>query len=230
MKVTINAAMTIDGKIATASGDSTISSREDLKRVHRLRAASDAVVVGVSTVLADDPQLTVRLARGRNPVRVVVDSRGRIPGNSQLLRTACQVRTIVATSMQASTADIERIRQAGAEVIIVTAGDGRAVDLRALFSALGRMGLEKILVEGGGELNWSVLSLGLADELIVTVAPRVAGGRLATTLAEGDGYDVISKSPEFRLARVQKTGAGELVLFFTTKKRTKNSKKIHSTF
>ncbi|MEO9363137.1 MAG: 2,5-diamino-6-(ribosylamino)-4(3H)-pyrimidinone 5'-phosphate reductase [Nitrososphaera sp.] len=212
MKVTINAAMTIDGKIATASGDSTISSKEDLKRVHSLRAGSDAVMVGISTVLADDPQLTVRLVRGRNPARVVIDSRGRIPDDSQLLRTARKVRTLVAASRQASAADVERIRQAGAEVIV--AGD-KAVDLKALFSALEKkMGFRKILVEGGGELNWSVLSLGLADELVLTIAPRVAGGRLATTLVEGDGYDTISQGPKFRLARVQKTKAGELVLFY----------------
>ncbi|HEX6560744.1 MAG TPA: 2,5-diamino-6-(ribosylamino)-4(3H)-pyrimidinone 5'-phosphate reductase [Nitrososphaera sp.] len=212
MKVTVNAAMTIDGKIATASGDSTISSKEDLKRVHRLRAGSDAVVVGISTVLVDDPQLTVRLVRGRNPVRVIVDSRGRIPSDSQLLRTAREIRTLVAASKQASAADIERIRETGAEVTV--AGD-KAVDIKALFSKLEKkMGFKKILVEGGGELNWSVLSLGLADELILTIAPRVAGGRLATTLVEGDGYDAISQGPKFRLVRVQKTGAGELVLFY----------------
>ncbi|AIF85573.1 2,5-diamino-6-hydroxy-4-(5-phosphoribosylamino)pyrimidine 1'-reductase [Candidatus Nitrososphaera evergladensis SR1] len=217
MKITINAAMTIDGKIATASGDSTISSKEDLKRVHRLRAASDAVVVGISTVLADNPQLTVRLVRGKNPVRVVVDSKCRIPGGSQILRTAGRVRTIVAASAQASAADVERIRQAGAEVII--AGN-EAVDIKALFSTFKKkMGFKKILVEGGGELNWSVLNLGLADELIVTVAPRVAGGRLATTLVEGDGYDTISQGPKFRLAHVQKTRAGELVLFYRVGKK-----------
>jgi 2,5-diamino-6-(ribosylamino)-4(3H)-pyrimidinone 5'-phosphate reductase len=214
MKVMINAAMTIDGKIATASGDSTISSEDDLKRVHRLRAASDAVVVGIATVLADDPQLTVRLARGKNPVRVVVDTRGRIPADSQLLRTACKVRTIVAASSQTSAADIERIRQAGAEVLIMGKD---AVDLKALFSVLKKTGFKKILVEGGGELNWSVLNLGLADELIVTIAPRIAGGRLATTLVEGDGYDTISQGPKFHLTRVQKTRADELVLFYKKK-------------
>lgn len=223
MKVTINAAMTIDGKIATASGDSTISSKEDLARMHRLRAASDVVVVGISTVLADDPQLTVRLVKGKNPVRVVVDSKGRIPDDSQLLRTGRKVRTIVAVSSEASAADIERIRQAGAEAMVV---GKEAVDIKALFSALKKMGFKKILVEGGGELNWSVLNLGLADELIVTVAPRVAGGRLATTLVEGDGYDTISHGPKFRLARVQKTRAGELVLFY----KKVGKVKIHSTF
>lgn len=217
MKVTINAAMTIDGKIATASGDSTISSKEDLKRVHKLRAASDAIVVGISTVLADDPQLTVRLVRGKNPARVIVDSRGRIPGESKLLRTARTVKTIVATSEQAREIDIVRIKGAGAQVIVA----GRdAVDLKALFLALKNMGFKQVLVEGGGELNWSVLALGLADELIVTIAPRVAGGRLATTLVEGDGYYRISQGPKLALLRVEKTKAGELVLHYKVGKHT----------
>ena len=83
MKVTINGAMTVDGKIATTSGDSKISSREDLLRVHKLRASVDAIVVGISTILGDDPRLTVRLVKGKNPARVIVDSRGRIPIDSQ---------------------------------------------------------------------------------------------------------------------------------------------------
>jgi 2,5-diamino-6-(ribosylamino)-4(3H)-pyrimidinone 5'-phosphate reductase len=211
MKVIINAAMTVDGKISTASGDSAISSKEDLKRVHKLRAGSDVVLVGISTVLADDPQLTVRHVRGRNPARVIVDSKGSIPSDSKILRGARTVRTIVAASEQAKEGDIVRIKKSGAQVIV--AGRG-AVDLRALFLALEKMGCKRVLVEGGGELNWSVLDLGLADELIVTVAPRVAGGRLATTLVEGDGYDRISRGLKLALRRVEKTRAGELVLHY----------------
>jgi 2,5-diamino-6-(ribosylamino)-4(3H)-pyrimidinone 5'-phosphate reductase len=217
MKVTINAAMTVDGKISTASGDSTISSKQDLKRVHKLRAASDAVLVGISTVLADDPQLTVRYVRGRNPTRIIVDSKGRIPGESKILRSAQAVRTIVATSEQAKESDIVRIKKAGAQVIV--AGKS-AVDLKALFLVLKKTGCKRLLVEGGGELNWSVLDLGLADKLIVTVAPRVAGGRLATTLVEGDGYDRISRGPKLTLKRIEKTKAGELVLYYKVNKHT----------
>jgi 2,5-diamino-6-(ribosylamino)-4(3H)-pyrimidinone 5'-phosphate reductase len=216
----MNAAMTLDGKIATAAGDSAISSKEDLKRVHRLRAASDAVMVGISTVLVDDPILTARLVKGRNPARVVVDSRGRIPLDSRLLRTASQTRTIVAVTTQAADDTVGRIRQSGAEVIV--AGNEK-VDLKKLFSTLAGMGFRRLLVEGGGELNWSVLRHGLANELIVTVAPRIAGGRLAPTLVEGDGFDLISKGVKLKLVRIERKKTGELVLHY-------RPGKIHSTF
>ena len=218
MKVTINAAMTLDGKIATARGDSAISSKQDLVRVHRLRAGSDAVVVGVATVLADDPQLTVRHVKGKSPARVIVDSRGRTPEDSRLLKTAGKVRTIIAVTEQAPAANIGMMENAGAEVIVVAGKE--QVDLKSLFARLAKMGFRKLLVEGGGELNWSVLSLGLADELIVTVAPRIAGGRLAITLVEGDGFDTVAKGTKLKLSKVERKGNGELVLYY----------KIQSTF
>lgn len=220
MKVTINAAMTLDGKIATAAGDSAISSKQDLKRVHRLRADSDAVMVGISTVLADDPMLTARLVKGKNPARIIVDSRGRIPPDSRLLRTASETRTIVAVTAQATEDVVGRIRQSGGEVIV--AGK-ETVDLKKLFSTLAKMGFRRLLVEGGGELNWSVLRLGLADALIVTVAPRIAGGRLAPTLVEGDGFDLIAKGVKLKLSKVERKKTGELVLHY-------KPGKIHSTF
>ncbi|MCI0423867.1 MAG: 2,5-diamino-6-(ribosylamino)-4(3H)-pyrimidinone 5'-phosphate reductase [Acidobacteria bacterium] len=211
--------MTVDGKIATASGDSRISSKDDLVRLHRLRASVDAVVVGISTILADDPRLTVRLARGRNPARIVVDSKGRIPLDSQVLRTAADVRTIVAVTGQAPEEKLEKIRRAGAEVLVVREGKGQAaavphgVNLKELFASLEKMGLRKVLVEGGGELNWSLLRLGMVDELIVTIAPKIAGGRLATTLVEGDGADRIAQGIRLRLRQVErKKKTGELLL------------------
>jgi 2,5-diamino-6-(ribosylamino)-4(3H)-pyrimidinone 5'-phosphate reductase len=217
VKVIINAAMTIDGKIATASGDSAISSKEDWKRVHKVRAASDAIMVGISTVLVDDPRLTVRHVRGRNPARIIVDSKGRIPSRSRILRSAHEQKTLIAVSEQAKEADIIRIKKTGALVIVA----GRdTVDLKALFLFLKKAGFKHVLVEGGGELNWSVLDLGLADELVVTVAPRVAGGRLATTLVEGDGYDRISQGPKLALMNVERTRAGELVLHYRVGKHT----------
>jgi 2,5-diamino-6-(ribosylamino)-4(3H)-pyrimidinone 5'-phosphate reductase len=210
--------MTLDGKIATAAGDSRISSKEDLVRVHKLRASVDAIVVGISTILADDPRLTVRLAKGTSPTRVVVDSKGRIPVDSQVLRTASDVNTIVAVTSQAPEDKLDKIRETGAQVFVVRAGKGynvavpHGVDLKELFSILEKKGIRKVLVEGGGELNWSLLRLGMVDELTVTIAPKIAGGRLATTLVEGDGFDQVSEGIKLKLDRVERKKSGELVL------------------
>jgi 2,5-diamino-6-(ribosylamino)-4(3H)-pyrimidinone 5'-phosphate reductase len=196
--------MTVDGKIATSSGDSKISSREDLVRVHKLRASVDAIVVGISTILADNPQLTVRLAKGKNPARVIVDSRGRIPLDSQIMRTASRVKTIVAVTDQAPD---EGKKGESAAV-------PHGVNLKLLFRRLEKMGLRKILVEGGGELNWSLLYLWLVDELTITIAPKIAGGRLATTLVEGDGFDEMAQSIKLQLKKIQRKKGGELVLHY----------------
>ena len=219
MKVIINGAMTVDGKIATASGDSKISSKQDLVRVHKLRASVDAIVVGISTILADDPRLTVRLVRGKNPARVIVDSRGRIPVDSQVMQTASRIRTIVAVTDQAPEEKIAKLEGMGAEVLVISEGKKgqsavvpHGVNLKELFRWLGKMGMKKVLVEGGGELNWSLLRLGLVDELIVTIAPKIAGGRLATTLVEGDGADEIAQGIRLELVHVERKKTGELVL------------------
>lgn len=221
MKVTINGAMTVDGKIATASGDSRISSREDLLRVHRLRASVDAIVVGISTILGDDPRLTVRLVKGKNPTRVIVDSRGRIPIDSQIMHTATKIRTIVAVTDQAPEEKIRTLEELGAQVMVVSEGKKgqsaavpHGVNLKELFRRLEKMRLRRILVEGGGELNWSLLRLGLVDELIVTISPKIAGGRLATTLVEGDGFDEIAQGISLKLKRMEQKNTGELILHY----------------
>jgi 2,5-diamino-6-(ribosylamino)-4(3H)-pyrimidinone 5'-phosphate reductase len=221
LKVIINSAMTVDGKIATSSGDSKISSREDLIRVHKLRASVDAIVVGISTILADNPRLTVRLAKGRNPARVIVDSKGRIPLDSQIIRTASKVKTIVAVTDKAPDEKITNLRDMGAEVLVISEGKKgqsaavpHGVNLKLLFHQLEKKGLKKILVEGGGELNWSLLHLGLVDELTISIAARIAGGRLATTLVEGDGFDEIAQSIRLRLKKIEKKKGGELVLYY----------------
>jgi 2,5-diamino-6-(ribosylamino)-4(3H)-pyrimidinone 5'-phosphate reductase len=221
LKVIINGAMTVDGKIATASGDSKISSKGDLVRVHKLRASVDAIVVGISTILADDPRLTVRLVKGRNPARVIVDSRGRIPVDSQIMRTASKIKTIVAVTNQAQEEKIRKLEDMGAQVLVVSEGKRgqsaavpHGVNLKELFRRLGKMGLRRVLVEGGGELNWSLLRLGLVSELTVTIAPKIAGGRLATTLVEGDGFDKIAQGIRLKLKKVEQKKSGELLLHY----------------
>lgn len=213
--------MTVDGKIATSSGDSKISSRKDLVRVHKLRASVDAIVVGISTILADNPRLTVRLVKGKNPARVIVDSRGRIPLDSQIMRTAFKVKTIVAVTDKAPEEKLMELRDMGADVLVISEGKkGRSaavphgVNLKLLFRKLENMGLKKILVEGGGELNWSLLHLWLVDELTITIAPKIAGGRLATTLVEGDGFDEIAQSISLQLKKIERKKGGEVVLYY----------------
>jgi 2,5-diamino-6-(ribosylamino)-4(3H)-pyrimidinone 5'-phosphate reductase len=213
LQVLINAAMTIDGKIATNLGDSKISSKQDLRRLHRLRSSVDAVIIGISTVIADNPKLTVRLVKrhGTTPVRIIVDSIGRIPLDSKILKSASKINTIVAVTKRATDERVDKIKSAGA--IVIVAGT-KTVDLKELFFILKKMGFNKILVEGGGELNWSILQLGIVNELMVTVAPRIVGGRTATTLVEGDGYDRISDGIKMELIKMSRQNNGEVVLYY----------------
>src|SRR5919199_221887 len=211
--VTINTAMTIDGKIASVSGDSMISSGQDLKRVHELRSSVDAIMVGISTVLVDNPMLSVRLSNkaGINPVRIIIDSTARIPLNSRILRSAHNNITIIAVTNRASINKIKKIQNRGAMVLVAGKHD---VDLRKVFSIAQNVGIQRVLVEGGGELNWSIIRQGLIAELIVTIAPVIIGGRDAKTLAEGDGYRSVSKATKFNLTKISRQRSGEVVLCY----------------
>jgi 2,5-diamino-6-(ribosylamino)-4(3H)-pyrimidinone 5'-phosphate reductase len=215
MRITLNAAMTVDGKIATTSGDSAISSRDDLIRVHELRASADGIIVGISTVLADNPRLTVRLARKRvkrkDPARIVIDSKGKIPLDSHILLTASRIKTIVAVTKLAHIDNLRKIKKTGAIVIV---SGSQTVNLKKVFSIIKQMGIRKILVEGGGEINWSLLRLGIVNELIVTISPKIVGGRQATTLVEGQGYRRISQGIKLHLKQAQLQNNGELVLHY----------------
>lgn len=208
--VILNAAMTLDGKIATAAKDSSISSRKDLARVHKLRSNVDAILVGINTILADNPMLSARLVNGKNPARVIVDSRARIKLDSKIMRSCDRVLTIIASSAKASKAKLERIRSKGAIPIVI--GNSK-VDLAKLLSILKDHGINRLLVEGGGEINWSMLKNGLVDEVMVTVAPRIVGGRNAVTLVEGGGFAKISNGIKLKLYKVTKNDS-EVILFY----------------
>lgn len=210
--VIMNAAMTLDGKIATAAGDSGISSETDLIRVHRLRSKVDAIMVGINTVLIDDPMLTATHVKGRNPTRVIVDGRARISLDSRIMRSCGNIKTIIATSERASKAKLDRIKARRAATMIV----GRSkVDLARLLAALKDSGIRKLLVEGGGEINWSMFSKGLVDEVIVTIAPRIVGGSNAVTLVEGAGFAKINSGIRLKLHKIAKNGS-EVILFYMT--------------
>lgn len=175
MLVTLAFAQTLDGRIATRDGSSQwIGGAATLRFAHQLRAEHDAIMVGVGTVVADDPRLTVRLVEGRDPLRVVVDSRLRIPPNAAVLAPAAAPGTLVATTTDAPQARIAELRERGATVVVLPPVDGR-VDLVALVGVLRERGIELIMVEGGAALLTSLLRLRLATRVAVTIAPKILG-------------------------------------------------------
>ena len=213
MYVILNAAMSADGKIATRSGNSSISSIVDLKRVHRLRTSVDAIMIGIQTVLTDNPMLDVRFAKTKkkNPARVIIDSTARISLHSRILKTANEIYTVVAVTTRAPIAKIHKIESTGAQVLVT--GD-KIVNIRSVFRHLERLGFDRILVEGGGEINWSVLNLGLIDEMIVMISSVVIGGRDAKTLVEGRGFSKVSRAKKMKLLSVERQTQNELVLYY----------------
>lgn len=207
--VIINSAMTIDGKIATKRGDSKISSKDDLVRVHKLRASVDAIIVGINTVLIDDPSLKVKYCQGKNPIRIVVDSKARTPIKSRILDK--DALTFIAVTKKAPIDRINKLKEAGANIVFC--GEGEEVDLNILFKTLKDMGVKRVLVEGGGNINWSVISQGLFDELQVTIGPFIVGGRDAITLVEGNGFEKMDEGIRVKLHKVEQND-DEVVLIY----------------
>ena len=215
MHVAVNAAMSVDGKLASREREQlAISGPTDFARVDDLRAEHDAVMVGVGTVLADDPSLTLddetaveaRTERGESPqpARIVADSRARTPPDAAILDDAAP--TYVLVSEAVPTEHVQSLSSAGATV--VTAGQNR-VDLAAGLADLEAQGIERLMVEGGGELIFSLFEADLVDELTVFVGSMIIGGRDAPTLADGDGFT--ADFPALTLESAAPFGEGALL-------------------
>jgi 2,5-diamino-6-(ribosylamino)-4(3H)-pyrimidinone 5'-phosphate reductase len=220
MDVVVNAAMSVDGKLSTRRREQLrISGPADFDRVDRLRAAADAVMVGVGTVLADDPHLTLddddrrvhRLRSGRsgNPARVVADSRGRTPFDARILDDAAETYLLVTDATPEERRD--GLREAGAHVVVTAADDAGHVDLAAGLSALESEGIDRLMVEGGGELVASLFAAGVVDELSVYVGSLVVGGRDAPTLADGEGF--VDEFPRLELRDVERVDDGVVLRY-----------------
>jgi len=174
--VTLKIAQTLDGKIATASGESKwITGGKAREEGHRLRNTEDAILVGINTILKDNPSLTTRISNGRDPVRVILDSRLRIPLTAKVLVQQASSHTIMATLATASKTKVKKLQGAGTEVLLVKPSRGR-VDLRYLMKELGRMGIMSVLIEGGAEVHASAIRAGIADKVVLFIAPMLMTG------------------------------------------------------
>ena len=174
--ITLKIAQTLDGKIATADGISRwITSEASRRFVHRMRRESDAVLVGVNTVIADDPELTVRWGYGTGVRRIVLDSRLRIPEEARVLHHPDPEKTIVATTPQAASEKIQMLRQNGVSVWVLDADEEGRVDLSALWKKMAQEGMASVLVEGGKVVFTSILRDGEADRIVVFIAPKLFG-------------------------------------------------------
>lgn len=202
--ITLSYAQTLDGRIATSTGSSQwISGGESLRYTHEIRARHDAIMVGVGTVLRDDPQLTVRLVPGRSPLRIVVDSLLRTPPDARVLSAGAPGALIAVTSA-APAERVRRIQDRGAEVLMLPAGVEGGVDLRALIQTLAARGVGSVMAEGGARLITSMLRERLATRLAVCVAPKLLGSGIE---AVGDlSKSSLSESVQVALERVTRLG------------------------
>lgn len=214
--VVMKYAMTLDGKIATYTGKSKwITADAARMRVQECRNAYMGIMAGIGTVLADNPQLTCRLPEGRNPIRIVCDSHLRIPEDCTLVQTAKEVQTIVAVlaaSLQEQKEKAERLQKSGITFLVCNE-DEKHVDLQDLMQKLGAYGIDSILLEGSGTLNYSALQKDIVQELQVYIAPKLFGGADAKTAVEGHGVESPDEAFHFQLADMEQIGEDLLLRY-----------------
>jgi 2,5-diamino-6-(ribosylamino)-4(3H)-pyrimidinone 5'-phosphate reductase len=199
--IILSAAMTIDGKIASRRGDPELSDETDWKEVHKIRSTVDAIIVGKGTIIKDNPKLHIKYQTHNGYHRIVVDSNLSIPITSNVIRFRPDIYpTIICTTENASIDRINEFESQG--VKIIKAGAGKTVNLENLMPILYNLGINSLLLEGGGNLNWSFIEKDLIDEMRLTIAPWIVGGKDAITLVEGIGYDKMVQAPRFNLLEV----------------------------
>ena len=198
-------AMTLDGKIATVTGESKwITGETAREHVHKLRHRYAAIMAGIGTVLADDPMLNARIENGNDPIRIICDSNLRIPEDSKIVQTAKEIKTIIATISQ-NKEKIKQLEQKGCQIIKTTPKDDQ-IDLKELLKQLRKMEIDSVLVEGGGILNESLLKSGCIKKVYAYIAPKLFGGKTAKTPVEGEGIKKIKDAVIFDEIKVTKLG------------------------
>lgn len=235
--VLLKSAMTLDGKIATVTNASQwITGSESRKLVHRIRQQYGAIMVGIDTVVADDPLLNVRLKEPsvkdragipdgpvwKNPLKVIADTRGRIPLTAKVLTNDPQL-TIVAVTHLAQPSKLKAIERLGAQVLICPEKDHR-VDLEFILSALGTMGVDSVMIEGGSTLAFSAMRDGLVDKVISFIAPKILGGEKAPTPVGGDGIEKMEDAIALNNLKTRKIGEDIMVEGYPVKKHSDQTK------
>ncbi len=205
--VTLKIAQTLDGKIATASGESKwITGEQAREEGHKLRDSNDAILVGVNTVLQDDPSLTTRIPKGRDPIRVIVDTKLRTPLSAKVITQRSSAKTYIATLDTMPKDRIVKLLDAGAEILIARGNKGR-VDLKALMKMLGGIGVTSVLIEGGAEVNASALRSGIVDKVVMFIAPVLMTG--TNSLCSIGGTSPAKLSHAVRLYNVASRPVGQ---------------------
>ena len=208
--VTMKYAMTLDGKIATASGESKwITDELARENVHKDRNRHTGIMVGVGTVIMDDPMLTSRISNGRNPVRIICDTNLRTPLNKKVVTSAKEVRTIIGTACQDSNKHLPYL-EAGCEIVTVST-KGSHLDLQELMTKLGAMKIDSILLEGGSTLNFSALENRIVNKVQAYIAPKIYGGDSAKTPVGGSGIDKIADCVKLKDQRISYFGKDILI-------------------
>jgi len=210
-KLILSAAISIDGKIATVTGDSKLSSKKDLIRLHKLRSQVDAILIGKNTVKKDNPLLTVRYSKGKNPIRIILDSSGTISKTSKILQTSYKIQTIIVVSEKITKKNLRKLKNFPVEIL--TIGEDQ-INIKKLMKILGKKKIKTILLEGGGTINWEFIKNNLVDEFFITLTPFILGGKNAISLAQGEGFGTISKSLKLRLNGFKRL-ENDLVLYYT---------------
>jgi diaminohydroxyphosphoribosylaminopyrimidine deaminase / 5-amino-6-(5-phosphoribosylamino)uracil reductase len=211
--VTMKSAVTLDGKTATSLGESKwISNEQSRQLVHQLRNRVDGIMVGVGTVLRDNPRLTTRIdGAGKDPLRIVVDSTLRTPLQAAVVATDSSAQTLIATTPQASKEKIRELEKAGVEILICDECEGSGVDLHDLMRQLGQYPLQHLLLEGGAILNQSLLNAGLVDRFMVFIAPILLGGSDGKGIFSGYGPQHLSGAVQLTDLRVTEI-AGDILI------------------
>lgn len=207
--VVMKTAMSLDGKISTKTGKSKwISSEEARLHVHTLRNKFSGIMVGINTVLKDNPELTCRIAEGNNPIKIIVDSTLRIPMESKVLKKHDN-QTIIATTEKADITKVEKLIKNNVKVLIINEKNGR-VDLKELMRKLGELNIDSILLEGGSTLNYSALEENIVDKVMMYISPKIIGGETSKTPVGGNGIDKLNNA--FKLENITTRNVGEDIL------------------